>query len=149
MIQLYPQQLPQQTSGIVAQGSAPTRSFFFFLQALFNRTGGQSGIPFTIGANLSALDTTLANALALTNDYNEVLLAPGTGVRLANLQPGQMQWVYNGTGGGINVFPTASGQIDALAVGAAYVLANGKTQVFTCTKQLSTGAAFYRSLQLG
>ena len=68
---------------------------------------------------------------------------------LRHLAPDQQQWVYNGIGGNLNIYPALGGQIDADAVNLPYVLANGKTQIFTCTKLLATGASFYRSLQLG
>lgn len=149
MIPLYPwPQFPQQNAQITPGGAA-SRSFWFFLQALFNRTGGDSGNADTVGIGLTAAGSAQATALVLSDDYNEVLTGSGDGVMLANLQPGQRQSVYNGTGGNVSVYPFTGGQIDADAVNAAYTLGNGKTQIFVCYKLLASGAPFYRSTQLG
>ena len=148
MIPLFPQQLPQPTVPIVAQAGVATHPFLYLIRALFNRTGGNSGIPFTVGQQLIAAGTMQANALALSNDFNEITSGSG-GVTLSNLQPGQFQFVFNGLGTALSVYPFGIGQIDLLAVSAPYVLAAGKTQIFPCYEQLPSGAPFYRSTQLG
>ena len=104
------------------------------------RTGGNSGIPDTVGNGLTASGQTLSD------DYNEMLHGGGGTVVLANLQGGQRQVVYNGSGGGITVHPFGVGQIDGIA---AYSLANTKTQIFTCYGILANGSPYYRSTQLG
>ena len=148
MIPLYPQQLFQPSNPIVTNNGVGTNAFFYLIRALFNRTGGNSGIVDTVGANLTAVGNSLATALALSNDYNEILNGGG-GVSLAVLQPGQRQWVYNGTGGNLNIYPGINGAIDTLGAELPYVLANSKTQIFVCYKLLSTGGSFFRSTQLG
>jgi hypothetical protein len=148
MIPTYPwAQFPQQTTTITPNGQA-SRYFWSFLQALFKRTGGDSGIQDTVADAVSAAGATQATATTLSNDYNAVTAGAG-GVLLSNLQPAQRQVVYNGSGGNLNVYPFTGGEIDAIGSGGPYVLANGKTQVFTCYKTLTNGFPFYRSLQLG
>jgi hypothetical protein len=148
MIPPYPIQLISQKDQSVNPDGSLSNKFFFLIRNLFNRTGMASGYPFQVGAALVAQGATQSAALPLTVDYNEILTGNG-GVLLAALQPGQQQWVYNGIGGNLNVYPALTGQINAEAVNAPYVLANGKTQVFTCTKLLTTGGSFYRTLVLG
>lgn len=147
MIPRYPQQLPPQ-EGQWIKGQSLNLPAFSLLKALFLRSGGNSGIPFTVGAALVAAGVDQPSALGLSNDFNEVLSGSG-GVALAALQPGQWMLVFNGLGGGLNVFPASKGQIDALAVNAAYPLNAGKTQIFWCAKLLTSGGSFYHSVQLG
>jgi len=140
VIPLYPTQQQPQTEPLIAGGTA-VQAFYYFLRALFLRTGGASGVPNTIGAGL----TVPASGLPLSNDFNAVTSAAGNAI-LANLQPGQSQGVLNLSGGVLTVAPFGSGQIDG---GASYALANGKSQVFTCYQLLGNGSPSYRSLQLG
>ena len=148
MTPLYPTQLPANSSIVGNNGSASV-AFSNFLLSLFSRTGGQSGIPNSVGASLVAAGASLATALILVDDYNEVLTGSG-GVALSDLQPGQVQWVYNGLGGSLNVYPnSALGQINALGNGAAFVLGTLKTQIFWCTKLKANGGQFYRTVTLG
>ena len=140
MIPLYPfQQQPAQQS-LVGRAGEARQTFYNFLRALFLRTGGNSGIPDTVGNGLTASGQTLSD------DYNEMLHGPGGTVVLANLQGGQRQVVYNGSGGAVTVHPFGSGLIDG---SATYSLANTKTQIFTCYGLLANGSPYYRSTQLG
>jgi hypothetical protein len=149
MIPQNPFQLPQPTTPILGNSGQASLIFYNFLKSLFQRTGGQSGIPFTVGSALIASGASLANGLQLTNDYNEVLTGSG-GVVLSALQPGQSQIVFNGLGGSLNVYPaTASGQINALGNGTAFSLGNGKTQWFWCVKLQTNGGQFYRTVTWG
>ena len=149
MIPVYPfgQFLAPTTPAVNPNGTL-MQTFYYLLRSVYLRTGGTSGLQYTAGVNLTATSGS-AGPLALTDDYNEVLSGSGAGVQLANLQGLQSQVVYNGSGGNIDVYPFTGGQIDALALNAAYVLANGKTQIFWCPKLLASGAPFYRSTQLG
>jgi hypothetical protein len=150
LIPVWPQQLIGPKDEVLSHAGGFSRSVFYLIRALFERTGGDSGLIDTVGADLDATGDTLATAEVLSNDYNEVLNAIGTGVVLAQLQPSQYQWVFNGTGGDLDVYPPPPGEIDALGVAQPYVLANGKTQIFFCVKLLPvTGGQFFRSLQLG
>ena len=142
-------QFPPQGQQQIDAGGKLLNPLYYMLQAIYKRTGGNSGILLTGGAALAATGATQALALELTDDYNEVLTGAGLGVRLTTLQPVQQQWVFNGTGGNLNVYPMVGGQIDAIAVDSPYVLANGKTQIFTCPSLRANGSSFYRSLQLG
>lgn len=146
MIPLNPNQLPAQNENVI-HGSQLTAKFFYLIRALYNRTGGNSGIPFTVGSSLVAAGADQAHALALGNDFNSVTSGSG-GVALAQLQPGQFQVVFSGIGS-LSVYPFLKGQIDALAVNSPYILSNGKSQLFWCDSLLATGGSFYRSLQLG
>ena len=140
MIPLYPFQQQPQTQPLVGRTGEARQTFYNFLRALFLRTGGNSGIPDTVGNGLTAASQVLAD------DYNEVLHGPGGTVILADLQGGQRQAVYNGTGGGLTVQSFGAGQIDGAA---SYSLANTKTQIFTCVGLLANGSPHYRSTQLG
>ena len=145
----YPQFPPQGLAQVDGSGKLLT-SLYYLLQAIYKRTGNNSGVTWTVGSGLTATGVSQTLALQLNDDYNEVTGGSGLGVMLHQLQPGQQQWVFNGNGGNINVYPIiGGGQIDALLVNAPYVLGNGKTQIFTCPKLLASGASFYRSTQLG
>lgn len=146
MIPLNPAQYPQGKLPIVDAGGALTQpGGLSFLLPIFNRTGGSSGIPIKVSNNLAATGTAQDSALALTQDWNEVLTTPaGSGVQLSPLQPGQPQRVYNGGASALNVYPQSNVEIDALGLNEPYVLAPGKTQEFD-----GYSAAQVRSVQWG
>ncbi len=147
MIPVYQSQMLSRIAKWVNNDRTPDTSFFYLIFDLYRRTGGQSGIPFTVGKDLVAAGTLQTNALMLSDDFNEVLTGSG-GVMLKALQPGQFQIVYNGIGGNLNVYPSLpNGQIDGITT--AYTLANHKTQIYWCAKVLANGGAFCRSIQLG
>ena len=149
MISLFPySQFPPQGLRQIDGSGKLLNPLYYLLQALYKRTGGNSGILWTVGANLTATGFAQNTALAITNDYNEVLTGIGLSVVLAQLQVGQQQWVFNGTGGNLRIFPPVGGQIDALGPNNFYLLSNGKTQIFTCPSLLGS-VSFYRSCQLG
>ncbi len=121
----------------------------FFMQSLFQRTGGASGIPNSSNAAIAAAGVGQTDAKLLTDDFNYVTTGSG-GVILKALQPGQLQWVHNATLGNLNVYPASSGQINALAVNAPYVLATGTMQIFWVPNLLpTTGGTFYKTITLG
>jgi hypothetical protein len=148
VIPQYPYQMPPQIQPVVGPGGGMVNPFYYLLVALFNRTGGQGGVPFTVGNSLAASGSGQTNALVLVNDYNEVLTGTG-GVQLAALQPGQTQIVYNATGASIIVYPTPGGQIDTNTPNAGITLANGTTASFTAYEILAGGGTLYRSAQVG
>lgn len=114
-----------------------------FLRAIYARTGGSSGVPFTMHAAVIGGANNILQAPTLSEDFNVVVSGPAA--KLPNLQPGQSQQVTNNTGGNLTIFPpTSLHNIDNLNPGVGYVLANGKSQRFTKT----TNNAFL-SLQLG
>jgi hypothetical protein len=143
----YPAQLLTQTEQWIT-GGAPSNKLFFLIRALFNRTGGAPGIPFTTGSSLIGSGVDQSTALVLTDDFNEVLSGSG-GVTLASLQPGEFQVVFNGLGGNLNVYPPSKGQINALGNNTPYVLATGKTQFFICYNQQTNGGPLFRTVVLG
>jgi hypothetical protein len=146
--QIFRAQFTPTTPLVDANTGTPTQTWGqAFLLALFNRTGGATGIPFTAGSNLAAAGAVQATALPLINDYTEILSGSG-GVSLFALQPGQSQVVYNGSGSAITVYPASGGQIDSNAVNAGVSLGNNTFGVFTAYEMLSSGGALYRSFQV-
>ncbi len=136
-IPTYPFQLPPQNTQMMG-GSGIAQVFYNFVRVLFLRTGGPSGIFNTVATGV------VGSGQTLTEDYTAVF--SGSSVGLANLQPGQQQWVLNLTGGILSVNPFGLGTIDG---NANYALPNTKTQIFTCFTLLGDGSPAYRSLQLG
>ena len=147
MIPTFAYVMPSQKQRFALPDGTADALWWYFIWAMYNRGGGQSGVIDQVENAIAAAGASQATAYQLSRDYSEVLQGAG-GVVLANLQPGQRQWVFNGTGGNINVYPflnaNAPWQIDALGINQPYILANGKTQRFTA---FSTTQA--RSLQLG
>jgi hypothetical protein len=125
-------------------GANPSTGFYYLTKALYDRTGGASGVAATAAPNMTVSGGT--SKTQLTNDFTQI--SAGTNAQLAVLQPGQFQLVLNSTAGPINVYPAANGSIDALGVNAPYVLAAGKSQLFWCSI-LTNNVPQYHSLQLG
>lgn len=149
MIPLFPTQLLAQNTPYMNGDGTPVTAFYFLVKALFDRTGQNNGIPFTVGAGLVPAGTSQADALPLVDDFNEVI-AGGGGVVLDALRPGQLQLVYNGSGANLNIYPALAGVIDALTPNVPYSLPNTKTQIFWCSSLMSgSGGPQYRSVQLG
>lgn len=150
MIPLNPAQLLPPTSTVVASGPGGatvfTNSWYRWLLQIFNRTGGESGVPDQVADDLTATGTTQATALELALDWNFVTAVPaGSGVMLMSLQPGQEQRVYNlDPADALKVYPPPGAAIDAGPENGAYSLAAGKCQVFSAENTVQ-----YRSLQLG
>jgi hypothetical protein len=150
VIPLFRRPLVARASALVEDESfKPTEGMFHFLKCLHDRTGGTGGLLLQVDNNVTAVGGSQGTAYGVSKDITEVLHGSGAGVRLAVVQPSQQMWVFNGSGGNINVYPPALGQVDALIVNNPYVLANGKTQLFTCYSVLASGGRFFRSLQLG
>lgn len=151
MIPVYPQPLPQPNTQVAKSGGSLADSFFFLLRALHLRTGGNSGLPVTVGADLVA--GSLSAPLQLSDDINEILQKIGAGpfyAQLADLQPGQSMLVFNGLAvDPVNILPSGGGQIDALGTNIAYSLVATKIQIFTAYSIRGTGGIQFRSLQLG
>jgi hypothetical protein len=132
------QALFQPRAQLVDQNGIPTTSYGTgFINALYQRTGAGTGIVPNVSDPLVATGATLATALGLTTDWNNITGGgAGTGVAIAaalNLQPGNDIWVVNASGTNKNIFPpSAAFQIDALGAGAPFVLANGKLRCFQC-----------------
>lgn len=139
-------QFPPQGSPHIVRGQL-ANPLYYSLQAIFQRTGGNSGVPYTVGANLIASGGTQDTATSLTNDFNEVLNATpsATGVQLANLQIGQTQHVYNGSTQTISIYPTTGGVIDTLTQNAPFTIAPGQSASFTAFDSQSNGTATLRS----
>lgn len=150
MIPTNPAQLLPATSNVVTAGPGGatifTNPWYRWLLAVFNRTGGESGQPNQVADDLTATGSTQADALALAVDWNFLTtVTAGSGVILMALQPGQEQRVYNlDAADSVKAYPALGCAIDNLAVNAPYVLAAGKTQVFSAESTTQ-----YRSLQLG
>lgn len=126
-------------------GQPSNQGLRFFLQ-LFGRTGSGSGLP-SVGLNLVAAGNAQANALQLSNDWNEVDSGAG-GVIFPQMQQGADIIVWNFSGNNLNCYPAIVSatpvQIDALGVNEPYILANNKMQWFRQTNYNQI-----RSMQLG
>lgn len=126
------------SSPLVDQNGIPTSAYgrSFFTQ-LYNRTGLGTGIVPIVSAPLTATGSTIADALQLIDDWNDVeTVAAGTGVAIASalrLQPGNDIWVFNGGANALAVYPSdPTVQIDTLGAGVAFSLAAGKLRCFQC-----------------
>ncbi len=123
-------------SQVVDEKGVPTVSIGrALLQAVHNRTGGNSGIVNSVSDPLTATGTTSASSLGLKNDWNDVETGTGGVIisPLLDLQPGNDIWVFNGSGSNVNVYPPSSSvQIDSLGSGVPFVLGNGKLRCFQC-----------------
>jgi hypothetical protein len=130
------QNFPPPETPITDQSGKFTQLGRFFMLALFNRTGGNTGVALTVGEGLTAAGSSQTDALALADDINEIITADsGTGVGLFAMQPGMLQIVFNGGSNALSVYPASGYAIDALAADAAYSLPASKTQIFICYGQ--------------
>jgi hypothetical protein len=103
-----------------------------FFRALWNRTGAGTGIDNSVGLGLAALGTTQSTALALTDDWNQIITAAaGSGVVLPALAGGQSIFIANEGLNPVAVYPPIGSAIDALSVNGAYSLTNGKLQLYS------------------
>lgn len=106
-----------------------------FLLALFNRTGAGTGIVPKVDDVLVAAGADISTALGLVKDWNLITSgAANTGVQISPLlmlQPGNDIQVYNNSGSAKNVYPPdGQTQIDSLAPGAPFSLADKRLRVF-------------------
>lgn len=143
-IQHFPVQFQPNAPLVDKDGVPLSRTGHPFFLSLYNRTGQGNGIvpAVTPSPFLTATGTTIADALQLTQDWNDIETGgANTGVAIAaalGLQPGNDIWVFNGTGTNKNVYPpSATGQIDALGAGNPFVLAAGKLRCFQCWNAVS------------
>lgn len=101
------------------------------IEALWNRTGAGDGVVPSIATGLISTGATQLTALGLTDDWNEVdTVAPGTGVQIPQLSPGQPIAVFNGGANALNVYPPGGNSIDGAAINVAYSLGTTKLQIF-------------------
>lgn len=124
----------QQTQLFDPQTGALTINGKNFLLALFNRTGGTTGIVPKVSPPLTATGISIADALPLTTDWNFFGTAAfGAGCIIMPLKPGNDIQVFNGSANPVAVYPPdAQSQIDALFAGTAYSLPAGKLRIFEC-----------------
>lgn len=126
------------TRELVNDSGAPVRDGRDFLLALFNRTGGETGIVPKVNdltaQPIAAAGSTIADATQLVIDWNYVgTVAPGAGVILLPLKPGNDIEVYNGGANAVKIYPpNTQSQIDALGNGVPFVLNSGKLRIFQC-----------------
>lgn len=101
-------------------------------QALWNRTGGASGIIPSVRRGLIAVGASQLTALQLQDEVNQIdTVLAGTGVQFPQLQVGQKDLhVFNNGANSLKIYPPGGSSIDGLAINAPYVLAAGKLQVF-------------------
>jgi hypothetical protein len=150
---LHPQALFQPRAPLVDVQGIPTSGYGRgFLQALYTRTGSGTGIVPIVSDPLTATGVSIADALQLTADWNDIEDGTvNTGVAIptavsvvpnpasiiasstSGLQPGNDIWVFNGTPTLKFVYPPdAQTQIDALGPGIGYQLGAGKLRCFQC-----------------
>lgn len=109
-----------------------------FLLALWNRTGGGTGIVPRVtdilnDGTLTAAGVGQADAFGVTDDWNWFgTVAAGSGAIILPLKPGNDIQFFNGGANPLNVYPPVGYQIDALGVNAPFVLAQSKLRVFEC-----------------
>lgn len=106
-----------------------------FLLAMQLRTGGGTGIVPKVSVPLAAAGADISTALGLKDDWNLIATgAANTGVQISPLlmlQPGNDIQVYNNSGSAKNVYPPdGQTQIDSLAPGAPFSLADKRLRVF-------------------
>jgi hypothetical protein len=121
----YSWQLPPGNNLHTDQSGKLTPAAYGIQRALYNRTGGGTGIVNKVNPTVSAGGNSQATAPELTHDWHVVTDGAG-GVRLQSLKPGQDVDITNNTGAPINIYPFSNGQINALAANAPYSLPNGK-----------------------
>lgn len=113
-----------------------------FLLSLFNRTGGSDGIGPMVTNGLIAQGTTQTSALQLGHDWNQIdNVAPGTGVQVPPLKPGNDITIFNNGNNPLNVYPFGGAAIDSHGINAPMVLAAGQKlnlQCWTTTQLRST-----------
>lgn len=134
-IQAFNQDFPQPPTPIIDPATgALTRDGRYLLLALWNRTGKGTGIVPVVSPALVATGASIADALQLTNDWNNLgTVAAGAGCQILPLKPGNDIQVYNGGANPLAIYPpSALDQIDALGAGAPYSLAAGKLRIFEC-----------------
>jgi hypothetical protein len=114
-------------------------------RALFDRTGGGSGVIPSVVTSLIAQGNTQLTALVLKDDWNHIgTTAANTGVQIPKIITGQEIYVANDGVNPLKIYPWGGWQIDSLGVNGAYSLAAGKMQKFKVI-----GLTALRSLQLG
>lgn len=126
-IQHYSAQYTPTTPIVDPKTGIPNVTSGRVILALFNRTGGGTGIVPKVSGPLVATGTSVINALGLAADWNLVVTTPpGSGVMitsLLNLQPGNSIIVFNLGVNGLLVYPPADFKINFLAIGNPYTLA--------------------------
>jgi hypothetical protein len=138
----YPQFPPQAAKSVNPDGSM-ANPFYYLLQALFQRTGTNSGVAQSIGTSISAAGGTQATATALSSNYNFITGGTG-GVLLPTMQPGQSVVVFNQTSAAINVYPPTGAAINGLTVNAPISMPAGTNYTFICQ---STTAIYTQGTQ--
>lgn len=99
----------------------------YFLNALYERTGGGSGIIPKVSGQLAS---SVANTSS-TFDWNWINGGTG-GVSILPLKPGQSIVYVNTSGSNLNIYPFPGAQIWALGTNNPYVLATGKLAIVFC-----------------
>ncbi|HLH92069.1 MAG TPA: hypothetical protein VKX28_26855 [Xanthobacteraceae bacterium] len=140
-LQAFQQNFPAPQTSIIGPNGTFTTDGRYLLLALWNRTGGASGAP-SVGVGLVVQAGT---SFPIVNDWSEFDTVPNGGsVIIPGLKVGASAVIFNGGANALSVLPQPGSRIDALAVGAGYPLAAGKTQIFSAWSPTQL-----RSLQLG
>lgn len=132
------QALFQPRAPLVDQSGLVTSNYGLgFLQALYQRTGGGTGIVPKVSDPITATGKSINDAFQLTADWNPVFTTPlGSGVAISSqlgLQPGNDIWVYNAGANDLSVYPPSSQVvIDTGIAGNPYNLPPNKLRCFQC-----------------
>lgn len=113
------------------QNGQPTTNTYKFLLALFNRSGGGTGIVPQVDNSVTAAGSGQGDATVLTADWNNVSAGAG-GVVMPTMQPGNDITVLNTTGGSINVYPFSGAAINGGAANSPVTLSPGELGYFQC-----------------
>ncbi len=124
--------LPPQTPMTDTAGRHTKDARFWHL-AIWNRTGGGTGIVPQVGAALAAAGDRFSNAVETLHDWNVVSTVPvGSGMKLPVLQPGQDVQYFNQSLNDLLIYP-GDQSIDGLGPGVAYLIPAGKKRMFEAT----------------
>jgi hypothetical protein len=106
----------------------------YFLNALYQRTGGGAGIIPKVSGALTASGTNQANSVSATSDWNWVTSGSG-GLSILPLKPGQSIVYFNTSGSSIKIYPPPGAQIWSLGINNPYTLASGHMAIFFVASQ--------------
>ena len=119
---LYPTNFPPQTNPVIDKTGNMTIPGTNFWKALWNRTGGGTGIIPTTQNSITSAGTTQLNAFALMNDWNSITtsnVSGLSGVILPALTGGQQITIMNNSPHSVLVYPPVGGNLTVLGVASA------------------------------
>jgi hypothetical protein len=138
----YPRNFPQGT--IIDPKGVPNTDGKYLLLSLFNRTGGNDGIVPVVQTGLIAQGAAQTTALLLAGDWNEVdTVAPGTGVQMPSMKPGNDITVLNNGANPLNLYPFGGAGIDGGAINAPISIPVGQLRYLQCWTTTAMRTAYH------